>query len=135
MDEKLQSKTYQAGVAVSLAGAPSLELMAQDQLLWTAYNAGDLKNGTPVTGVMIENVLKEGDAYNDVRGRTSVFGAPYLALTDGTVLIGESVNYSLYDVVKLLDEKAYSQSAEALNAFYAKWQDVLSLWELKNIGK
>ncbi|MBR4864388.1 MAG: endonuclease/exonuclease/phosphatase family protein [Oscillospiraceae bacterium] len=133
MDEKLAANTYRAGVAVSVDGAPTPELMAQDKLIWTAYSAAQLQSGAPVTGVMIENVFKPGEAYNDVRGRTSVFAAPYLALADGTILLGDSVNYSLYDVVKLLDEKAYTQNAEALNAFYAKWEDILSAWELKNM--
>ena len=133
MDDFLASKTQQAGVAVSVNGAPTPELMAQDKLLWTAYNAADLPSGAPITGVLIENVFKPGEAYNDVRGRTSVFAAPYLALADGTIIIGDSVNYSLYDVVKLLDEKAYTQNAAALNAFYTKWEDVLATWELENM--
>ena len=136
MDDYLATKAYSFGVAVSTAGAPTVELMAQDQVLWTAFNGEDLKNGTPITGALIANVLKEGERFNDVRGRTSVFGATYLALADGTILVSEdSVNYSLYDVMKALDETAYAQNADALNAFYNTWKDVLSGWQLQNIGK
>ncbi|MBR4863820.1 MAG: hypothetical protein IKU07_04525 [Oscillospiraceae bacterium] len=136
MDDYLATKAYGFGVAVSTAGAPTVELMAQDQVLWTAFKGEDLKNGTPITGALIANVLKEGERFNDVRGRTSVFGATYLALADGTVLLSEdSVNYSLYDVMQALDETAYAQNADALNAFYNTWKDVLSGWQLQNIGK
>ena len=136
MDEKLAAHAAQFGVAVSVAGKPSLELMAGDQMLYTAFNASHLQNGTPITGALIADVLKANEKYNDVRGRTSVFGATYLALTDGTVLISDNcVNYSLYDVVKLLDENGYAQNRDALDAFYKQWKDVLSGWQLQNIGR
>ena len=136
MDEKLAAHTAQFGVAVSVAGKPSLELMAGDQMLYTAFNASHLQNGTPITGALIADVLKANEEYNDVRGRTSVFGATYLALTDGTVLISDNcVNYSLYDVVKLLDENGYTQNRDALDAVSRQWNDVLSGWQLQNIGK
>jgi len=136
MDEKLAAHAAQFGVAVSVAGKPSLELMAGDQMLYTAFNASHLQNGTPITGALIADVLKANEKYNDVRGRTSVFGATYLALTDGTVLISDNcVNYSLYDVIKLLDENGYAQNRDALDAFYKQWKDVLSGWQLQNIGK
>ena len=136
MDQTLAANIYQFGVAVSTAGAPTQELMAHNQLLWTQFRAADLQNGTPITGAMIENIFKEGEKYNDVRGRTSVFGATYLALTDGTVLISDNfVNYSLYDLMKLLDESAYAQNEEALNGFYQQWKSVLAGWNLQNIGK
>ena len=135
MDEKLVSGLAQFGVAVSTFGAPSLELMAQEQMLWTAFDGASLENGVSITGALIENVFKSGEKYNDVRGRTSVFGATYLVLGDGTVLIGESIHYSLYDIMQLLDKNADTQNTDTLNSFYAQWKDVLSSWQLENIGK
>ena len=136
MDSTLADELQSFGVAVTLSGAPTPELMAQDKVIRTVFGQEDLQNDTAITGVMIANIFKEGEETNDERARRKVYGATYLTLKDGTVLVSrDSVAYSLYDVVKLADETAYADHAQSLESFYAQWESVLSAWELKNTGK
>jgi hypothetical protein len=137
MDEVLQGKIQSFGVAVSLSGMPGADFMSEGSgALWTQFAPAALKNGKPMTSVMISNILSPSAANNDSRGKSKIYATPYIRLIDGTVLVSETqVAYSLYDVMKKADTQAYEANKAALEAFYLTWQDVMKDWDFQNIGK
>lgn len=137
MDDSLKSKVKSYGVAVSLTDMPAEDF--DDDTLWTALDPDSLESGKSQTSVLIENILKPDAQDNDARGKNKIYAAAYVVLDDGTedgytVITDTVISYSLYDVVKLLDESAYTENQEALEAFYAAWEDVMSTWGFTNIG-
>jgi hypothetical protein len=137
MDEVLAGKVHSFGVAVSLDGMPDAGFMGENSTaLWTQFASTALKNGKPMTSVMIANIFSASATNNGERGKDKIYAAPYIRLTDGTLLVSETeVAYSMYDVMKKADEQVYEANKEALEAFYQKWQDPMKDWEFTNIGK
>jgi hypothetical protein len=137
MDEVLQSRVQSFGVAVSLSGMPGADFMSEGSgALWTQFAPAALKNGKPMTSVMIANIFNRSVGNNAERGKMKVYAAPYVIFADGTTLISDTeVGYSLYDVMKKADAEAYEANKAALEAFYLTWQDVMKDWDFQNIGK
>lgn len=137
MDETLRSKVGTHGVAVSVVDMPTADFMTADNdTLWTEFDADELVSGQPITSAIISNILEEGNTKNDERGRTKIYAVTYLTLKDGrTVFCDEGVSYSLYDLMKLLDENAYAENQETLKDFYKNWSDPMAGWDFVNIGK
>ena len=88
----------------------------------------------PKTSAMVANIFKAGED-NDKRGKMPIYAASYVTFKDGTTVLGEGADYSLYDVMKLADANAYEANREALEAFYAAWEDPMKNWNFTNIGK
>ena len=129
-DEVLLESMQSFGVAVSLADMPKADFASDPDTLYTAFES--VTCGKPQTSAMITNILK-GEADDIDRAITDIYAAAYVVLKDGTVLITDNeIAYSLYDVVKLLDN---SQYADALKDFYNAWESLLKTWDLENIGK
>lgn len=141
MDDTLAAKVKSFGVAVSVVDMPDESFMSTDpDTLWTKFDSSALESGKPITSVMISGILKDSAADNDSRGRTEIYAATYMVLDDGTqdgllLVSNKEVKYSLYDVMKLLDENAYDANSEALENFYADWTDPMADWGFTNIGK
>ena len=135
-DETLKTQIHSYGVAVSVVNMPDSTFTALGSgASWTSFRGATLENGAPMTGCIVGGILKEGAA-NDARAKTTIYAATYVMLEDGSVFLGEkTAAYSLYDVMKLLDETAYAANAEALEKFYAAWEDPMKNWDFTHIGK
>jgi hypothetical protein len=135
-DELLKSQLLSYGVAVSVRSMPDAGFMALGSgASWTSFEGATLENGKPMTGCIIGNILKTG-ADNENRANIKIYATTYVQLADGTLILGQgNTAYSLYDIMKVLDETAYTANAEALEAFYATWQDLMKNWNFTHIGK
>ena len=135
-DATLKAQIRSYGVAVSVVKMPDSAFMELGSgAAWTAFAGSTLENGTPMTGCIVSGILKTGAA-NDERARMKIYAATYVVLEGGAVLLGEkTADYSLYDVMKLMDETAYAANAEALEKFYKTWEYPMKNWDFTNIGK
>ena len=134
-DEVLAAEVKSFGLAVSTKDAPDANFATDGDTIYTVFGKSDFASGKEKTSAMIANILKSGAADNDARGKMAIYAVSYIIFEDGTTLVGEAVEHSLYSVMLLADETAYDANASALNAFYATWEDVMKDWNFQNIGK
>ena len=138
-DDILKGKLKNFGVAVSLKDMPNKDFATDGDTLYTQNDAAEFVSGRECTSVLINNVLKADAANNDGRGKSRIYAAPYILLNDGTetgkyLVCATEVKYSLYDVMQMLDQKAYYSNKIALEKFYNKWVDPMKDWGFSNIG-
>ena len=134
-DEVLAAEVKTFGLAVSTKDAPEANFATDGDTIYTVFEKSDFASGKEKTSAMIANILKSGAADNDARGKKAIYAVSYITFEDGTTLVGEAVEQSLYSVMLLADETAYDANASALNAFYTTWEDVMKDWGFTNIGK
>ena len=105
------------GVAVSTAVVPDKNFMeVGSKCLWTT-NTGTLDANTNDYSVLISGIMKSltqdpdrTAAENKRNGETKIHAVAYVKLKSGNMLISDSVSYSLYDVMKIVDESILSDS-------------------------
>ncbi|MBO5868443.1 MAG: hypothetical protein J6Q54_06020 [Oscillospiraceae bacterium] len=128
-DELLEENVEAFGMAISLYNnQPSIEEDDEESL----YTTGS-------TSALITNILStERDTEeNIVTGDTPVYVRAYIKLTDGTVVYGDAVGFSLKTLVRNADKNLWGKltdlQKQGLLEMYAAFSDVLSTWQLKNI--
>ena len=119
------------GIATSIEAMPEGDFATASHVLYTALPGGEFAAGQEVTGAILANILKAGED-NDARGRLPVYGVSYVTFRDGTTYMGEGVCLSLYEVMHLAEEFAYSES---LVSFYTTWEDPMKTWNFVRLGK
>lgn len=140
-DETLSDNIRSFGVAVSVKDMPMTDFRSDGDTMWSAYGKDAFVKGEARNSVLIQHILREGNALNDGRGKTDIYVAPYLIVEDGTqngaAAVAEKVTaYSLYDAMLLMDgTDLYNANMTKLEEFYAQWKDPMSGWGFQNIGK
>ena len=143
-DDILKAKINTFGVVASTKKMPNAEFAADEENLWTAFTADAFENDKVQSGAVLTGILKEEDrtaAQNEEYAKKPVYAKAYITFTDGTTLVsGDKIRYSLYDVMKNLDklitEKPVKYRKHNLSArnFYEKWKDNgMSGWNLSKI--
>ena len=146
-DDTVKAMLDTYGMAVSLVNMPESDFATEGENLWTEFAAADLVSGEKKPGVIIEGILAEDNdaAQNDWNAKANIFATAYMKLKDGTVLTsdapgyGDDIYYSVYSVLQTLDKlleespKQFGMNTRPARAFYEKWADVMSAWELKKI--
>ena len=142
-DETLVDSIASYGVAVSTVNAPGADFMTDEDTLYTNFEGTSLQGGANVTGALISGIMKEEDrnaALNSAYGQMPIFAASYLVMKDGTVVLSESVAFSLKDLMTTLDELIdtdplnYRKLTNPMRDFYAKWEDNgMADWNFKRI--
>lgn len=139
-DDLLKTKIKFFGVAVSLVHQPNAQFLEDDYCLYTQFGGGEFVSGETKTSVLITEIMKAG-ADNETRGTKPIYATAYVLLDNGSgitsVVDNGDVRYSLQDTMKLLDanEALYNANKEAIDAFYATWESVMSNWGFERIGK
>lgn len=153
-DDTLRSAFSAAGVAVSLDSIPG-----EDFAQKTLYTKLTTLAEDEFTGVLINEILKSGEATNDTRGKQTIYANAYATftvdgqsltvladtynagLTKGNFLPGHTYTaYSLYDVMSAIDLRWRSLSETAqtsvLEKLYNGYDNVMHDWDLQYmIGK
>ena len=131
------------GVVASTANMPGVDFASDAENRYTVFNkdsfvSGETKNGAIITGIMSQSNTEDE---NGEAGRTPVYAKAYLTFADGTTIIsGDNIHYSLYDVMKNLDrlitEKPVQYRKYMITArnFYETWKENgMSSWKLSKI--
>lgn len=134
-DDALMAQLQSAGVAVSLAHTPDGNFASDEETLYTAMDAASLTRGESFTSAIIDNIFAADAENNALRGMMDIHAVPYVTLKNGDTVVGGHVAYSLYDVLKLMDQQAfYKEHKAALETFAAAWQEAMTDWNFENIG-
>jgi hypothetical protein len=136
-DEKVRDMVQEFGVAMNIGQAPDADSIGMDTenttrivLTKASWQTG-AANG--VKSVYVRNILTaDGDAAaNQYRADLQIYGACYIKLTDGTLLLGKAENRSLHSALKDMNDYFGNLSADdqkALKAFCTAWSDVMKDW-------
>ena len=142
-DDTLKGLIDTYGVAASTADMPDSNFASDAENRYTVFGkdsfvSGETKNGAVITGIMSESHTEKE---NEEAGKTPVYAKAYLTFNDGTTLIsGDNIHYSLYNVMKGLDslitEKPVQYRKYMISArnFYEAWKDNgMASWKLNKI--
>lgn len=142
-DDTLKGLIDTYGVVVSTKDMPGTDFASEEENLHTTFTkdsfvSGQAKNGAVITGIMKDSHTKDE---NEQGGKMPVYAKAYLTFQGGTTLIsGDNIHYSLYDVMKNLDrlilEKPIQYRKYMITArnFYESWKDNgMSSWKLNKI--
>lgn len=126
----LTQKVAASGVAVSLVKMPGVDFAKSGSVIYTKQ-AG----ASPANSVLIDGIFKEGATNNQSRGKRPIYAAPYVMFADGsTVVRGDAPAYSLYDILKQVDESDDTDALQKADAFCKEWYSVIKPWGFVNIG-
>jgi hypothetical protein len=141
-DERVKESVDSFGMALTVKGVPTVKngnFNADCQISrFTTFAAGT--NGNAGNSTLLTGVMKKGNsaATNRLNAGMAVYGVPYIKLTDGSILLGDTVDYSLRDLVMLADEDALWQNlptkaTAALVSMYKAYKTVMSEWNIPNL--
>lgn len=141
-DERVKDNVAQYGVALSVAGTPSLEngeFTEDCQYSWfTTFNAGSTGNGGSST--LLKGIMKETNGYltNKKNSTMDVYSRTYFKLKDGTYLLGEDVAFSLKDLMETANiDSVWSRYDDDTIAEMVKMYQIytayLKDWDIENL--
>ena len=142
-NEAVAGNVASYGVAVSLVNEPGVDFMADEDTLYTNFAGADIQGGTNATGALISGIMKQENnaQLNSAYGQMPIFAAAYLQMQDGTVIISDSVAFSLQTVMEAVDDMIvndplnYRKLTNPMRAFYEKWEDNgMADWSFKKIA-
>lgn len=139
-DEVAAASIDSFGIAFSVAQEPTKDNM-NTRCIYTAYEnfqPGVAGNTATDTGVLLQNVMKEGLSVSDNENRANmaVWGRSYIRTEDG-YLYGASVKRTLKEqlvaIDDIYDQLTDSQRGVLLN-MYEKYEAVMASWDLTKIS-
>lgn len=141
-DDTLKALIDTFGVAVSTKNMPGVDFVTDTDTMFTEFAGTTLVSGVAQTSVMLKNVIKSG-ADNNYRGNADIYAAPYVVLTDGTVLVSDDnqreaggVVYDMAGVMAQVDRiwpKLSDSQQASIKTLYNLDPEELSGWKLYNI--
>lgn len=146
-DSTLAENLVHFGVAVSLAHMPTDTFTSDESVLYTQSTREDFSSGETKNSVLINNILESNDPENSIRGKSAIYGTPYITLVDAfgqertvVALEDDQAQYSLYDVMRLVDDRIasdpinYRRLTLPLRNFYETWKDDgMQTWKFNKI--
>lgn len=154
-DDTLKGMLDQYGVAVSVAHMPNDQFnISGSQALYTSIPVADFVSGKAFTGVIINNIMKEGEATNDARAEMPIYanayatfeidGAPVTIMADEDnqgLTVDEAgftgVAKNLKEVTKAVDTRYPTLSdaqKEAIAQMTTKFAADMADWDLLYMG-
>ena len=142
-DNTLKGLIDTYGVVASTADMPAEDFAIDAENLYTVFAKDSFVSGESRNGAVITGIMSDGHTENENEqgGKMPVYAKAYLTFADGTTLIsGDNIHYSLYDVMKGLDtlimEKPVQYRKYMITArnFYEAWKENgMSSWKLNKI--
>lgn len=126
----LQDKVATSGIAASLVKMPDAGFAENSTVLYTEQAGVTAANSAVIAGI-----FEEGATNNRSRGKRSIYAAPYVTFRDGsTVVRSDTLAYSLYNLLKQVDESGNADALQKADAFCKDWYSVIKPWGFVNIG-
>ncbi len=141
-DETLSDDITSYGIAVSTVNMPGADFMTDSDTLYTSFDASGLAGGSQKTGALISGIMKQenGAQLNSAYGQIPIFAAAYLIRKDGSVILSDSVSYSLKSLMDTVDDRIVNDPlnfrplTNPMRDFYSKWQENgMADWDFKKI--
>jgi hypothetical protein len=130
-DEVLAAQVKEFGIATSIVDMPGDSYEADTDTVYTVIPGEQFISGKAFTGAVLTNVLKAGED-NDARGKMPVYAVCYITFQNDHKWVSAGVDLSLYEVMHLAEEFAYS---EHLEDFYHTWEEPMKTWDFVRLGK
>ncbi len=134
-----------AGIMVSVKERPAAGFAETTGNGWHSWNAAVITNGKPLTGVLVDGIMKAGNSPTDNKNNseTKIHAAAFISVDngDGTItdILTDVKSLSIFDVLKHIEENttAYEENETKLANFYTAWKDLalLDVWNFTKIGK
>ncbi|MBR3979096.1 MAG: prolyl oligopeptidase family serine peptidase [Oscillospiraceae bacterium] len=138
-DEVVAKQVAKFGVVLSVKDVPTVETM-ETTCKYTAFSKFESGAGgnTSGTSSLVRGFMKprNDDEVNARNLDINVYGRPYVRLTDGTVLMGESVVRSLAEQLKLVDKQPEKLSVAQMDGvidLYNQYETVLKNLQMTNL--
>ena len=132
-DAQAKSMVESWGVAMDAYTAPTADTMNTT----TRYTVCSPETETSAS-VLLSGILKESNnsRTNRRNGEMTVYAAPYIRLTDGSVQLGKVKTRSFRELTELADAR-YSQDTlpEELRELYSKFSPAMDTWNIPNLKK
>ena len=137
-DSMVAEKVSSFGVAVSVTGAPT-EDNVKENVNCTVFTPDQFNQGADITSSLVVNILKEENLQiiNDRNAAMTVYGLPYLKLTNGVILTGDVQQSSLIQVLEAVEgmwESLELAQQDAVMDMYEAYAYAMADWELPVIA-
>ena len=141
-DDTLKDLVGTYGVVASTANMPGSDFASEEENLYTVFEKESLVSGQTQNSAVITGIMKDRtEAENEEAGKMSIYAKAYMTFADGTTLVsGDNIQYSLYDVMKGLDRLVieqpdrYRKYLSAARSFFETWKDNgMASWKLSKI--
>ena len=143
-DDVLKAQITSYGVVASTENMPGVDFASEEENLYTVFTKDAFVNGEAKTGAVISGILKEENrttAENNTSGKTKVYAKAYITFENGQTLVsGDNIGYSLYDVMTNLDQLImkkpvqYRKFTNSARNFYETWKgNGMQGWNLSKI--
>lgn len=137
-DEQAVSLVAEYGIALQVGSVPTAQQILADTTGKMHYACKNPTSGTNASGVLLQNILSTKNTYavNKYNAGLVVYGVAYVKTTDGTVILGSPVSYSLRAVIQAADgqwQDLTGAQKKALFELCKTYDLVTAAWELKNV--
>ena len=138
-DEVVAKQIAKFGVVLSIKGVPTVETM-ETTCKYTAFSkfeSGADGNASGTSSLVRGFMKPRNDDETNARNLAiDVYGRPYVRLTDGTVLMGETVVRSLQEQLELVDKQPQKLSITQMDSvigLYNQYETVLKNLQMENL--
>lgn len=137
-DSKVTEKVSTFGVALSVFNPPD-EAAVEENINCTVFSADKFNGGADVTSSLVTGILKSTNSRgdNNRNANMTIYGLPYIKLTNGVILTGDvkqsSLTQILTDVESMWESLDYVQQ-DAVMDMYEEYTYAMGEWELPTIA-
>ena len=137
-DETLKNAVRSHGVVLSLKDMPGANFETESTDAYTVLAGAP---GAGFNSGYVFNIFKntQKDAVNTKRGESKIYANAYLRLTDGTIVMADTVSadsaWSLKDIMVEVNTNFanYVEQKSEILGFYNTWKNAMTSWNLNNI--
>ena len=137
-DSKVQEKVSSFGVALSVFNAPD-ETAVEENINCTVFSADKFNGGADITSSLVTGILKPSNNLhtNNRNAAMTIYGLPYIKLTNGVTLTGDVKQSSLSQILTAVDNSwddfSLEQQDDVMD-MYEEYAYVIGDWALPTIA-
>ncbi|MBR3979503.1 MAG: DUF4886 domain-containing protein [Oscillospiraceae bacterium] len=137
-DEVIAAQVAKYGIALNVKEAPNKNNMNTTSAASSFTNFAAGENGNAGTGTLLKGIIKNtnSDANNERNANMPIFGRPYLQLTTGEYIFGNTAQRSLRQQMELVDNNWSNYTEKAQGSvlwMFRSCKDMISDWNIPNI--
>ena len=136
-DSEVKERISTFGVAFSVEGAMD-ETTFENHGTYTVFSKDQFNSGANITSSLVTGIVKESNdlSTNTGNAEMDIYSVPYIKLTDGTVLLGDTQSISLMDILRELENNWNSLTSNGRSDvmdMYLNYEYAMGRWPLSVI--
>ena len=137
-DEVVAAKVAKYGIALNVKEAPNATNMDTTSAASSFTNFAAGESGNAGTGTLLKGIIKStnSDANNERNAKMPIYGRPYMQLTTGEYIFGNTAQRSLRQQMELVDQNWTNYTAKAQGSvlwMFRNCKNMISKWNIPNI--